>query len=136
VGGYSVNLTLKNGGTSALDLKTVTIYYYFSKDGATTTVSKYYSPVDGTSVAQTAVTGSASADAAYTVSFAQCATGCSLGAGANTGAIQGGITVNPPSGGPYSFNATNDYSYTPTGADPCSKVVVMQGSSVLFGTAP
>ena len=126
-------LQVVNSGSSAVDLSTVTVRYYFTHDaGATTyTYNCDYaaigcSNVHGTFVSMASPT--ATADTYLQLTF----TG-SLAAGASTGDIQNRINKSDWS----NFDETNDYSYgTNTSYADTSTVTVYVNGALVSGVEP
>jgi cellulose 1,4-beta-cellobiosidase len=126
-------LELVNKGTSALDLSTVTVRYYFTRDaGASTfTYSCDYAAIGCGNVHGTFVTMAspkATADTYLQLSF----TG-SLAAGANSGDLQNRFNKTDWS----NFNEANDYSYaTNTAYAASSTVTVYVNGTLVSGVEP
>jgi hypothetical protein len=126
-------LELVNKGTSALDLSTVTVRYYFTHDsGASTyTYNCDYAAIGCGNVHASFVTMAspkATADTYVQLSF----TG-SLAAGANSGDLQNRINKTDWS----NFNEANDYSYgTNTAYAATSTVTVYVNGTLVSGVEP
>ncbi|SEB05567.1 endoglucanase Cel9A [Paenibacillus sp. 276b] len=127
---------LKNTGTQAIDLSTVKLRYYFTKDGAgdLTFWCDYAqigtANIEGKFVTLTPTTGTA--DTYLEISF-KSGTG-SLAAGAETGVIQGRFSKNNWS----NFDQSNDYSYdaTKTAFTAWNQVTGFQGGTKVWGIEP
>jgi Cellulose binding domain len=128
-------LTLTNLDAATLALGTVELRYYFSADSRpSVTSSLNYSPVNSTALSIVASPGvGADADHYLSVKFTGCTGGsCNLATNASA-AIQTAIIAGPNGA---TFNALNDYSYDGGVTNPCDSVVVLKGSTVIFGTPP
>jgi hypothetical protein len=133
----NLSLDLDNNDTSQLDMRQIELRYYFSSDGneASQGTSLYYSPVNNTDIviAATGTGAPAGADHFVSVTFDGCTSGCTLAAGASLPGT--GVQFGLSSGSPGSFNATNDYSYTPDD-DPCELVAVFDNGTLIYGVPP
>lgn len=127
---------VKNTGTQAIDLSTVKIRYYFTKDG-TEELSFWCdyaqvgsANVQGKFVAVNPVTGTA--DTYLEISFTSGAG--SLAPGAETGVIQTRFSKNNWS----VFDQSNDYSYdaSKTAFAAWNKVTAYQGNTQVWGLEP
>ncbi|MFX3651189.1 MAG: glycoside hydrolase family 9 protein [Paenibacillus sp.] len=127
---------VKNTGTQAIDLSTVKIRYYFTKDGTENMTfwcdyaEMGTANVEGTFVAVDPAKGTA--DTYLEISFKSGAG--SLAAGAETGVIQARFSKNNWS----NFDQSNDYSYdaTKTAFAAWNKVTGYQGNTKVWGLEP
>ena len=126
-----------NTGTSAVDLSTLKIRYYFTKDSAAAALNFFcdYAQVGGANVQGTFVTMStptASADTYLEISF-KAAAG-SIAAGGQSGLIQTRFHKADWS----NFNEANDFSFdaTKTNLADWSKVALFQNGTLVYGTTP
>ena len=126
-------LQLVNTGTSALDLSTVTVRYYFTHDSGATTYNYNcdYAAIGCGNVHATFASVSsptATADTYLQLSF----TG-SLSAGASSGDIQNRINKSDWT----NFDETNDYSYgTNTSYADATTITVYVNGTLVAGTEP
>jgi cellulose 1,4-beta-cellobiosidase len=123
-----------NNGSTSVDLTTLTLRYYFTKDGCSDTLTSdcdYATLGCGViSVAFNTATGT-NADEYAEVSFAS----GTLAPGASTGEIQPRLhAVNYTC----TFTQTNDYSFDPTKTSYTywSNVTLYQGGTLVWGTEP
>ncbi|WP_413375891.1 cellulose binding domain-containing protein [Paenibacillus taichungensis] len=127
---------LKNTGTQAIDLSTVKLRYYFTKDGAGDLnfwcdyAQIGTANIEGEFVTLTPAKGTA--DTVLEISF-KSGTG-SLAAGAETGVIQGRFSKNNWG----NFDQSNDYSYdaTKTAFTAWNQVTGFQGGTKVWGIEP
>ncbi|WP_440119700.1 glycoside hydrolase family 9 protein [Paenibacillus sp. QZ-Y1] len=136
--GNAINpqFNIKNTGTQVIDLSTVKIRYYFTKD-STSDLSFWcdYAEIGTANVEGAFVTVSpakGTADTYLEISF-KSGSG-SLAAGAETGAIQGRFSKTDWS----NLDQTNDYSYdaTKTAFTAWNQVTGYQGSTKAWGMEP
>ena len=127
------HLQLVNTGASGVDLGTITVRYWFTKEaGASTfTTNCYYATVDCSNVTHGVVPVSPArtgADAYLLVGFQS----STLAAGASS-QVQLGINKTDWS----IFNEVDDYSYgIGTSYTDSTKVTVYQGGTLIWGTEP
>jgi hypothetical protein len=127
---------VKNTGTQPIDLSTVKIRYYFTKDGTEDLTFWCDYAVVGTANVQgkfvTVNPAKGTADTYLEISFSSGAG--SLAAGAETGVIQGRFSKNNWS----NFDQSNDYSYdgSKTAFAAWNKVTAYQGSTQVWGLEP
>jgi hypothetical protein len=127
---------LKNTGTQPIDLSTVKLRYYFTKDG-TGDLSFWcdYAQIGSTNIEGKFVTlnpAKGTADTVLEISFKSGAG--SLAAGAETGVIQGRFSKNNWS----NFDQCNDYSYdaTKTAFTAWNQITGYQGGTKVWGIEP
>ena len=126
-----------NGGGSAVDLSTLKIRYYYTKDSSPSTDQSFncdYAQIGcGVISATFGVTTGTNADEYAEISF-QAGAG-NLAAGAATGEIQARIH---PTDYQYMFTQTNDYSFDPTKTafTNWSHVTLYQNGTLVWGTEP
>jgi hypothetical protein len=128
---------INNKGTTTVDLSTLKIRYFFTKDGMPATDQTFdcdYALImcGKLSFAFGAWTGT-NADEYAEVSF-QAAAG-SLAPGATTGEIQANLHSTDYQ---YTFNQTNDYSFDPTKTTftDWTNVTLYQNGTLVWGTEP
>jgi hypothetical protein len=127
---------VKNTSTQAIDLSTVKIRYYFTKDGTEDLTFWCDYAVVGTANVQGKFVNvnpaKGTADTYLEISFTSGAG--SLAAGAETGVIQGRFSKNNWS----NFDQSNDYSYdgSKTVFAAWNKVTAYQGSTQVWGMEP
>jgi endoglucanase len=127
-------LQLVNTGSAALPLSDVTVRYYFTRDGGTSTFSTWcdYAAIGCGNVRTRVVplaTAVSGADAYLEVSF----TGGTLPAGASSGDLQ--LRLNKTDWSP--FNESDDYSRgTGTSYADAAKVPAYSGATLAWGTPP
>ncbi|WP_246070398.1 lytic polysaccharide monooxygenase [Paenibacillus kobensis] len=126
------HFNIKNTGTSALDLTTVKIRYYFTKDSSSN-VNAFidWAQVGNSNVKVTVGTATGTnADTYVEISF----TSGSIAAGGQSGDIQVRLAKADWS----NFNESNDYSYdgTKTAYADWNKVTATQGGTLVWGTTP
>jgi len=123
---------IKNTGSSAVDLSTLKIRYYFTKDGSSA-LNGYvdWAQIGSSNVKVTFGTASGTnADSYMEISF----TSGTIPAGGQTGEIQ----VRAAKSDWSNFNENNDYSYdgTKTAYADWNKVTLYQGSTLVWGVTP
>ncbi|MCY0927948.1 cellulase family glycosylhydrolase [Streptomyces sp. H27-H1] len=127
-------LQVVNSGTTSLDLSTVSVRYYFTRDGGTPSVSAWcdYAAIGCAQVKLKTVplsTPVAGADTYLEVTFA----GGSLAAGEDTGDIQ--LRMSKPDWS--NFNEADDYSRsTATSYADAPKIPAYTGTTLAWGTPP
>ncbi|KAF4323903.1 hypothetical protein G195_001864 [Phytophthora kernoviae 00238/432] len=127
---------LKNTGTQPIDLSTVKLRYYFTKDGTgDLTFWCDYAQIGSTNIEGKFVTltpAKGTADTVLEISFKSGAG--SLAAGAETGVIQGRFSKNNWS----NFDQSNDYSYdaTKTASTAWNQITGYQGGTKVWGIEP
>ena len=125
-------LQLVNTGSSGVDLSTITVRYWFTKDSASTLQTTcYWAAIGCSNVNSSAVVVSprTGADAYLLVGFQP----YTLTAGTSSGEIQLGINKTDWS----NFNEVDDYSYgTGTSYTDWTKVTVYQNGTLIWGTEP
>jgi hypothetical protein len=128
-------LQLVNTGSSDVDLSTITVRYWFTKDAGASTFAApacNYAAIDCANVTRTVFAVSPSrpgADEYLRVSFLP----YTLAAGASSGGIMLGINKTDWS----DFNEVDDYSYgTGTSYADSTKVTVYQNGTLIWGTEP
>lgn len=127
---------VKNTGTQPIDLSTVKIRYYFTKDGTEDLTFWCDYAVVGTANVQGKFVNvnpaKGTADTYLEISFTSGAG--SLAAGVETGVIQGRFSKNNWS----NFDQSNDYSYdgSKTAFAAWNKVTAYQGSTQVWGLEP
>jgi hypothetical protein len=131
----SPHLQIVNNGSSSVNLSTLTIRYYFTKDTCTGSLVLEcdYAVVGNTNISGTfATTTGMNADEYAEVSFKSAAG--SLAAGASTGEIQLRIHTADYC----TFNQANDYSFDPTKTSYTnwSNVTLYQSGTLVWGTEP
>ena len=126
-------LQLVNTGSSGVDLSTITVRYWFTKDPGASTFQApcYWASIDCSNITTSvvAVTPRTGADEYLLVGFQP----YTLTSGASSGEIQLGINKTDWS----NFNEVDDYSYG-TGASytDWTKVTVYQNGTLIWGTEP
>jgi hypothetical protein len=126
-----------NNGSSTVDLSTLTIRYFYTKDGTPDTDQSF--ECDYAQIGCSAISGAfgtwtgTNADEYLEISF-QAGAG-TLGPGAGSGPIQ---TRFHPSDYAYTFNQMNDYSFdaTKTAYAAWTQVTLYQGGTLVWGTEP
>nr|AIY28331.1 putative lytic polysaccharide monooxygenase [Paenibacillus curdlanolyticus] len=126
------HFNIKNNGTTALDLTTVKIRYYFTKDGnANVNGFVDWAQIGNSNVKVTvgSVSGT-NADTYVELSF----TSGTIPAGGQSGDIQVRLAKSDWS----NFNESNDYSYdgTKTAYADWNKVTLTQNGTLVWGTTP
>jgi chitodextrinase len=126
-------MMIVNGGTTAVAMNTLTVRYWYTADTSATQNYTCDWAVRGCSNISarfgTLNPAATNADTFLELSFGSGAG--TLGAGADTGDIQGRIWKTDWS----NFNETNDYSYPASAAyADCSKVALYQGGTLVWGT--
>jgi regulation of enolase protein 1 (concanavalin A-like superfamily) len=126
------HLQLVNTGASSVDLGTITVRYWFTKEAGASTFATncYYATIGNTNVTTSviAVTPRTGADSYLLVSFPS----STLAAGASSEA-QFGFNKTDWS----NFDETDDYSYgTDTSYTDSTKVTVYQNGTLIWGTEP
>ena len=130
---FKPGLRLVNNGSSAVDLSTVTVRYYFTKDSSSASPSYNcdYAVIGCGNVHATF--GSVSPATATADTYLQLSFTGSLAAGASTGDIQNRINKSDWS----NFDETNDYSYgTNTSYADTSTVTVYVNGTLVSGVEP
>ena len=129
-----------NNGTAAVPLSSLTIRYFYQKDGNTSAEQNF--ACDYAQVGGTGITGSVSAvfntytgtDADEYVEISFTASAGSLAPGANSGQIQARIHSTDYQ---YMLTQTNDYSYNAaTAFSATTKVTLYLGGVLIYGTEP
>lgn len=130
-------LQIVNNGSAAVDLSTLTIRYFYTKDGSPATDQSFdcdYAQIGCTAISATfgAWTGT-NADEYLEISF-QAGAG-TLGPGAGTGPIQARFH---PTDYAITFNQSNDYSFDPTKTTfgMSTNVTLYQSGALVWGTEP
>ena len=126
-------LQLVNTGSSGVDLNTITVRYWFTKEAGASTFDTpcYWAAIDCSFVNRSvvAVSPRTGADAYLLVGFQT----YTLAAGASTGEIQLGFNKTDW----LNFSEADDYSYdTHTGFTDWTKVTVYQNGTLIWGTEP
>jgi Cellulose binding domain/Concanavalin A-like lectin/glucanases superfamily len=124
---------VNNTGSSAVDLSTITVRYWFTKDTGASTFQApcYWASIDCSNINSSvvAVSPRTGADAYLLVGFKP----YTLAAGPSSVEIQLGINKTDWS----AFNEVDDYSYgTGTSYIDWTKVTVYQGGTLIWGTEP
>jgi hypothetical protein len=133
----SPTLQIVNNGASSVDLTTLTMRYYYTKDGCShsdQTFVCYFAQIgSGVISGDFVTTTGTNADEYLEVSFL---TGAgTLAPGANTGEIQASFHSTDYQ---CMFNQTNDYSFdaTKTAFATWSNVTLYQNGTLVWGTEP
>ncbi|QJD88320.1 hypothetical protein HH215_24180 [Cohnella herbarum] len=128
------HLNIKNTGSSAVNLSTVKVRYYFTKDG-TAAVNAFidWAQIGGSNITMTFVSGSGTNTDTY-VELGFTAGAGSIAAGGQTGDIQLRMAKADWS----NFNEANDYSYDPTKTAYANwdHVTLYQNGTLVWGTTP
>jgi cellulose 1,4-beta-cellobiosidase len=126
-----------NNGTAAVDLSTLTIRYFWTKDGTPTTDLHFdcdYAMVSCSNVTSAFNTWTGTNADEYTEVGFKAGTG-TLAPGANSGEIQARFHSTDYQ---YMLNQANDYSFDPTKTTftPWTNVTLYQNGTLVWGTEP
>lgn len=129
-------LSVVNNGTAAVPLSSVTVRYWFTSDGgsSTFTTNCWYAVVSCANVTQSVVAVPAVTGADHYLQVGFTAAAGSLAAGASTGQIQNGVNKSDWS----NFTQTNDYSFNAadTAWTANTTVTVYVNGTLVWGTEP
>ena len=129
-------LNVVNNGTSAVPLSSVTIRYWFTSDGGSSTFATncWYAAVGCANVTQSVSSATATTGADHYVQVGFTTAAGSLAPGASTGQVQSAVNKSDWS----NFTQTNDYSFNAadTAWTANTNVTVYVNGTLVWGTEP